>query len=91
VPSGASLILQGGGVEAEADVGVRVLIVEDSPTHRSVLRHRLVEICCEVVGEAGNASEGLELFRTLHPQLVTLDPLMPQAGGSGRQITVSVD
>jgi two-component system, chemotaxis family, chemotaxis protein CheY len=61
-------------------VRVKVLIVEDSPTGRSVLRRRLEEIGCEIVGEAGNASEGLELFRTLHPQLVTLDLLMPQSG-----------
>jgi CheY-like chemotaxis protein len=65
----------------EADVGVKVLIVEDSPTGRSVLRRRLEETGCEVVGEAGNASEALESFRTHHPQLVTLDLLMPQSAG----------
>jgi two-component system, chemotaxis family, chemotaxis protein CheY len=61
-------------------VAIQTLIVEDSPTGRSVLRRRLEEIGCEIVGEAGNASAALELFRTLHPQLVTLDLLMPQVG-----------
>ena len=62
-------------------MAVQALIVEDSPTGRSVLRRRLEEIGCEIVGEAGNASAALELFRTLRPQLVTLDLLMPPAGG----------
>lgn len=53
----------------------------DVAVQGSVLRCRLEEIGCEIAGEAGNASEALELFRTQHPQLVTPDLLMPQAGG----------
>jgi DNA-binding response OmpR family regulator len=61
-------------------VAVQTLVVEDSRIGRSVLKLHLERAGFEVVGEAGNASEGLELFRTLHPQLVTLDLLMPQVG-----------
>jgi len=59
---------------------VRTLIVEDSPVARKALRLRFERAGFEVVGEAGTASEGLELFRALHPQLVTLDLLMPKVG-----------
>ncbi len=34
-------------------------------------------IGCWIVGEAGSAKEGLKLFRELHPDLVTLDVMMP--------------
>jgi DNA-binding NarL/FixJ family response regulator len=37
-----------------------------------------------VVGEAADAQQGLELARTLHPDLVTLDLRMP--GGSGLNV-----
>jgi two-component system chemotaxis response regulator CheY len=56
-----------------------------------VLRLRLEEIGGEIVGEGGNASGALELFRTLRPQLVTLDLLMPEIGGVERQIAISLD
>ncbi len=57
------------------------LIVEDNVTVRDIIRARLEEVGCEVVAEAGNAFEGLNLFRRLRPDLVTLDLLMPQISG----------
>jgi CheY-like chemotaxis protein len=62
-------------------LAVRTLIVEDSEPVRGILRRRLSEIGCEVVGEAGDAAEGLELFRKLSPQLITLDLVMPFGRG----------
>ena len=62
-------------------MAVEALIVEDSEIGRSVLRLHLEKAGFEIVGEAGSASEGLDLFKSLHPQLVTLDLLMPQVGG----------
>ena len=59
---------------------VRTLIVDDSPVVRKTLRVRLEKAGFEVIGEALNASEGLELFRALQPQLVTLDLIMPRGG-----------
>jgi two-component system, chemotaxis family, chemotaxis protein CheY len=58
-------------------MAVRTLIVDDSPVARRVLKHRFESKGFEVVGEAANATEGLEMFRSLQPQLVTMDLLMP--------------
>jgi two-component system chemotaxis response regulator CheY len=53
--------------------------VEDSVSVRAVLRRRLEGLGCDVVGEAATAEEGLELFRDLSPDLITLDLIMPEA------------
>jgi DNA-binding NarL/FixJ family response regulator len=60
---------------------VRVLIVEDQPVTREILRFRLERIGCEIMGECDNANAGLEKVRKLTPDLVTLDIEMPEIGG----------
>lgn len=62
-------------------MAVHALIVEDSVAARNVIRRRLEQIGCEVVGEAANAAEGLRLFRSLHPEVVTLDLMLPEVEG----------
>ncbi len=63
----------------------RVLIVDESATIRKNLARIIAESGeIEVVGEAADARQGLELARTLHPDLVTLDLRMP--GGSGLNV-----
>ena len=65
--------------------GLGVLIVDDSATIRKNLARIFAESEeIEVVGEAADARQGLELARTLHPDLVTLDLRMP--GGSGLNV-----
>jgi two-component system chemotaxis response regulator CheY len=59
---------------------IKVLIVDDSVAIRDVLRLDLESIGCEVVAEAENASQALDLFRTVRPDVVTLDVLMPRVG-----------
>lgn len=59
---------------------VKVLIVDDSIAVRDVLRLDLESIGCEVVAEAENALQALDLFRTVKPDVVTLDVLMPRVG-----------
>lgn len=64
---------------------LRVLIVDDSATIRVRLAELLGEIeKIEVVGEAANAGEGLEMARRLRPDVVTLDVRMP--GQSGLEV-----
>ncbi len=58
-------------------MAVGVLIIDDSPMARKIIRHHLEQMGCIVVGEANNGAEGLKLFRELKPQLVTLDLIMP--------------
>jgi two-component system chemotaxis response regulator CheY len=62
---------------------VRVLMVDDSVFVRDVLRHHLECIGCEVVAEAENTLQALDLFRTVSPTLVTLDVAVPHTGGIG--------
>ena len=64
-------------------MAVRVLMVDDSVFVRDVLRHHLECIGCEVVAEAENTLQALDLFRTVSPSLVTLDVAVPQTGGIG--------
>jgi len=64
-------------------MSVRVLMVDDSVFVRDVLRHHLECIGCEVVAEAENTLQALDLFRTVTPSLVTLDVAVPQTGGIG--------
>jgi two-component system, chemotaxis family, chemotaxis protein CheY len=70
----------------KSNVSVRTLIVEDNLTVRNVIKQRLEGVGCEVVAEAGNAFEGLNLFRSLQPDLVTLDLLMAQVSGIDAKI-----
>jgi CheY-like chemotaxis protein len=64
-------------------MSVRVLMVDDSVFVRDVLRHHLECIGCEVVAEAENTLQALDLFRTVAPTLVTLDVAVPHTGGIG--------
>jgi two-component system, chemotaxis family, chemotaxis protein CheY len=60
---------------------IRTLMVEDSVDARNIMRRRLEEIGCEVVGETDSGAEALKLLSGLHPQLVTLDLILPQTDG----------
>ncbi|MBI3759988.1 MAG: response regulator [Deltaproteobacteria bacterium] len=64
-------------------MSVRVLMVDDSVLVRDVLRHHLECIGCQVMAEAENTMQALDLFRTVSPALVTLDVAVPHAGGIG--------
>lgn len=59
----------------------RVLIVDDAAFMRRVLRDLLVEAGHDVVAEATTGEEAVEHYRQHRPDLVTLDLVMPGAGG----------
>ena len=58
-----------------------VLIVDDSKTSRYMLRHILVENGYEVIGEAENGQEAVELLLKYHPDMLLLDMQMPLKNG----------
>ncbi len=58
-----------------------ILIVDDSKFMRKVLSDILTKGGHEIVGEAENAKEALELREKLKPDLVTLDIIMPEVEG----------
>jgi AmiR/NasT family two-component response regulator len=59
----------------------RVLIVDDEPVIRLDLRTMLETMGHEVVGEADNGVDALQLARTLQPDLVIADLMMPEMDG----------
>ena len=61
---------------------IRVLVVEDSPTIRALFVNILdqrTEI--EVVGEALNGRQAVEMASRLKPNLITMDVVMPDMDG----------
>ena len=61
---------------------IRVLVVEDSLTIRKYLCELLTaDPDIEVVGEAGDGREAIELCRELRPDIVTMDMVLPVMSG----------
>ena len=61
---------------------VRVLVVDDSPTMRALIRQQLsADPSIRVVGEAGDAAQAREAIKMLDPDVVTLDIEMPNMNG----------
>lgn len=61
---------------------IRVLLVEDHRMVREALREALTKAPdIEVIGEAGDARECLELAGTLAPQVIVLDIRLPDLNG----------
>jgi DNA-binding NarL/FixJ family response regulator len=61
---------------------VRVLLVDDQPLLRTGFRMVLgAEADVDVVGEAGDGAEGVELSRRLLPDVVLMDIRMPRMDG----------
>ena len=60
---------------------LKVLVVDDSSRMRSSLTQSFHDLGHEVVAEAQNGVEALELINELHPDLVTMDIIMPEMDG----------
>ncbi|MBS7302738.1 MAG: response regulator [Lachnospiraceae bacterium] len=60
---------------------LKIMIVDDSRIFRKMLRAFFTENGHDVIGEAGNGLEALELLKTLTPDLITLDITMPEMDG----------
>ena len=60
---------------------VRVVIADDDPLTRLDLRHSLESLGLRVLGEAEDGRQALALTRSLRPDLLILDIMMPQMDG----------
>jgi DNA-binding NarL/FixJ family response regulator len=58
-----------------------ILIVDDNPQIRKIIRSVLEDADCAVCGEAVNGQDGIEKAARLHPDLVILDLAMPVMNG----------
>src|ERR687884_467579 len=61
----------------------RVVVADDSGLMRRVLTHALTDAGFDVVGQAKDGDEALELCRRLRPDTMTLDLHMPGLDGIG--------
>lgn len=59
----------------------RVLIVDDAAFMRISIKSTLAKNGYEVVGEAENGIVGIEKFKELEPDIVTMDITMPEMNG----------
>jgi len=59
----------------------RVLVADDQKFFRTMIKKMLISMNCEVVGEAANGDEAVELFLKETPDLLLLDLHMPGKNG----------
>ncbi|SNR32726.1 MULTISPECIES: response regulator [Hymenobacter] len=59
----------------------RILIVDDSFYMRTMLKNMLTDAGYEVVGEAANGQQALEMAAQTTPDLITLDVILPDNTG----------
>lgn len=59
----------------------KVMIVDDAPFMRTMIREILQPFGFEIVAEAGDGDEVLALYQQHRPDVVTLDIVMPRMSG----------
>ncbi len=59
----------------------RLLIVDDSSVMRRTIEKNLKEYDLEIIGQAANGVEALEIIRDEMPEVITLDITMPEMDG----------
>lgn len=59
----------------------RILVADDASFMRQMIREIVEDEGHEVVGEASDGIEAVEEFRRLHPDIVTMDIVMPKRSG----------
>ena len=59
----------------------RILVADDASFMRMMIREIVEDDGHEVVGEASDGSEAVEKYRELHPDIVTMDIVMPRRSG----------
>ena len=68
------------GLRADG-TAIRVMAVDDSPITRKMIKKALEPEGFEIVGEAGNGRDALELYSKINPDVITMDVTMPIMDG----------
>lgn len=63
-------------------MGKKVLIVDDSLYMRTLIKDALEEGGFEIVGQAANGEEAIDLAFELQPDIITLDNILPDMIGT---------
>jgi len=71
----------------------KVLIVDDTAFMRKLLKNILFGAGFDIAGEAENGKQAVEMYKTLKPDVVTMDVVMPEMTGIDalKQIKTTVD
>ncbi|MDR3587291.1 MAG: response regulator [Desulfosporosinus sp.] len=59
----------------------KLLIVDDAAFMRLSIRNMLMKYDLEIVGEAANGAIGVDMYKELRPDVVTMDITMPTMSG----------
>ena len=62
-------------------MAIKVLIVDDASFMRAMIKDILVKNGYEVIGEARNGLDAFEKYKSLNPDIVTMDITMPEVDG----------
>jgi len=62
-------------------LSLKVLVCDDALFMRTMVKDILTQAGFTVVGEAETGQQAVEKYRTLRPDLVTMDIIMPDMGG----------
>lgn len=60
---------------------IRLLVVDDAPFIREIVRHSLRASKIEIIGEAEDGNEAVALARELRPDVVLMDIVLPGKSG----------
>ncbi len=59
----------------------KVMAVDDSPITRKMIKKALAPEGFEIIGEAGNGKEAIDLYAQIKPDIITMDVTMPIMDG----------
>ena len=62
-------------------MGIKLVIVDDAPFIREVMRNIFLTTDIEVVGEAEDGEEAVSVVLELNPDVVIMDIVMPKKSG----------
>ncbi|MCP4761233.1 MAG: response regulator [archaeon] len=62
-------------------MGKKILVCDDSKFMRMMIKNILIQNNFEVIDEAENGLQAVEKYKSLKPDLVTMDIVMPEKSG----------